>query len=314
MRNLTEFTVSRSETIFVMEQSHLMKCFDGLGPQRRRGWFACGVVLLALQSTAAFADAFTNRVAAAFGREDPKLRATVRADDEILLTGPAGELSVFLDHVRAECTKRPDSCDSAIQGFVKNVATAAEMRELTAFNTENIFPIIRPDDAGPSMKPIVGEDPTKLFVSRPYISGAVLMYAIDTPKALRFVNAGDLGKAGLTLQALDKIAMSHVSKLPPVDIQPMEGARGLWTALANDGYATSRLFDPKFWDALESHVGGPAAVALPTRDWILAVRLDDAEAMTRLRSLARRVVAGEPRAVTASLVRRDGAGWAEIPP
>jgi hypothetical protein len=42
-----------------------------------------------------------------------------------------------------------------------------------------------------------------------------------------------------------------------------------------DGYGTSRLFDSKFWDTLETQAGGPVAVALPTLDWLLAARPDD---------------------------------------
>jgi len=78
--------------------------------------------------------------------------------------------------------------------------------------------------------------------------------------------------------------------------------------------ATSRLFDSKFWDALETKAGGPAAVALPTRDWLLAARLDDPEATARLRTVAARIVAGEPTAVTSALVRRNGQSWTEVPP
>jgi len=89
---------------------------------------------------------------------------------------------------------------------------------------------------------------------------------------------------------------------------------GLWAGIAHDGYGTSRLFDPKLWEALEAQAGGPVAVALPTRDWLLAARLDDAQAIARLRTIAARIVAGEPTAVTAALVRRDGESWIEVPP
>lgn len=182
-----------------------------------------------------------------------------------------------------------------------------------AIKPEKIFPVVRPVSELESLKAAASDIPAKQIVARPYITGAVLMYAIDTPGSSRFVASGDLQKAGLTPEALDKTAMSNAARLPRVEIQPMAGAPGFVTVETRDASATSRLFDSKFWDSLEARVGGPAAVALPTRDWILAVRLDDAESVRRLRMVSRRIFAGEAQPVTASLVRRDGAGWGEIP-
>lgn len=232
----------------------------------RRLWHLC-FLTLALHGVCAFADSFTERVIAAFNEKDPKLQATAKSDDEIHLTTPIGPITVFLDRVRRECQKRPETCDAA-----------------------------------------------RMFVSRPYISGAVLLNAIDTPRAIRFVNASDLEHSGLTIDALDKIAFSHVSRLAPLKFSPMSGAPELWAGIAGDGYGTSRLFDPKFWDTLEAQAGGPVAVALPTRDWLLAARLDNSQAIAKLRTIAARIVAGEPTAVTSALVRRDGQSWIEVPP
>jgi uncharacterized protein YtpQ (UPF0354 family) len=166
----------------------------------------------------------------------------------------------------------------------------------------------------PKLQATIGADSARMFVSRPYISGAVLLYAIDTPRAIRFVNASDLEHSGLTLDALDKIALSHVSRLAPLTFSQMNGAPGLWAGIASDGYGTSRLFDPKFGDTLEARAGGPVAVALPTRDWLLAARLDNPQAIAKLRAVAARIVAGEPTAVTSALVRRNGQSWTEVPP
>ena len=84
--------------------------------------------------------------------------------------------------------------------------------------------------------------------------------------------------------------------------------------IASDGYGTSRLFDSQFWVALEAQAGGPVAVALPTRTWLLAARLDDPETIARLRTVAARIAAEEPTAVTSALVRRSGQDWLEVPP
>jgi uncharacterized protein YtpQ (UPF0354 family) len=273
----------------------------------------CAAVLV-LQGVTAHADALTDRVVAAFKQENPKLDPTIKAESEILLTAPIGTLTVYLDRIRAECTKRPEDCDSFIKGFVHSTATTAVGPDYMKFDVENVYPVVRPEGLLREMRSKVGNDASHLLVSKPYVSGAVLLYAIDTPKAVRFVSAADLDAAGLTVGALDKLALAHVSRLPPLKVEPTSKERQLWAALATDGYGTSRLFDSKFWDALEARAGGPVAVALPTRDWLLAARLDDQQAIAQLRTVASRIVAGEPTAVTAALVRRDGNGWREVPP
>jgi uncharacterized protein YtpQ (UPF0354 family) len=272
------------------------------------------ILALALHGTVSLADTLTERVAAAFNQEDPKLQATVKSDDEIHLTAPIGSLSVFLDHVRAECTKRPADCDSIVKRFTQSTVASAHAPDAMRFNADNVYPVIRAENTLRGIQGALGDKTTSTFVSRPYISGAILLYAIDTPTAVRFVSESDLEHAGLTLDALEKLAVSHAQSLPHVSIQPLDGAPLLWTALARDGYGTSRLFDPAFWDAAEARAGGAVAVALPTRDWLLFARLDDPAAISKLRVLAGRVVAGETYAVTASLVRRDGKSWVEVLP
>ena len=260
----------------------------------------------------ALADSLTDRVAAAFNHEDPKLQVVIKSDDEIHLTTRMGPATVFLDRVRAECQRRPENCDATIKQLVSSIVATSS--EAMGFNADSVYPVVRPVGSVQAMQATVGGDVTRVLVSRPYISGAVLLYAVDSPRALRYVIAGDLEHSGLTLDALDKIAVSHVPRLGPLKFEQMRGARGLWVGIAQDGYCTSRLFDPKFWEALEAQAGGPVAVALPTRDWLLAARLDDAQAISQLRTIAARIVAGEPTAVTSALVRRNGESWTEVPP
>ena len=272
------------------------------------------LLALALHGIPAFADSLTDRVLAAFNQQDPKLQATAKSDDEIHLTTSIGPLTVYLDRVRGECRKRPDDCGATVAQLVTATLATSSSPDSMKFDPEQLYPVVRPLTGLQAMQATIGGDITRLFVSRPYISGAVLLYAIDTPTAVRFVNASDLKHSGLTIEDLDRIALAHVARLAPPKLEQMRGAPGLWASISNDGYGTSRLFDPKFWDTLETRAGGPVAVALPTRDWLLAARLDDPTAIAQLRGVAARIVAGEPTAVTSALVRRDGQSWVEVSP
>jgi uncharacterized protein YtpQ (UPF0354 family) len=87
---------------------------------------------------------------------------------------------------------------------------------------------------------------------------------------------------------------------------------GLFAAITQDGYGTSRLFDPQFVQALERKAGGSVVVAAPTRDWILMARADDSTAVLKLRDLAKKVFRGESYSVSPALLRWNGKAWDEI--
>ena len=89
------------------------------------------------------------------------------------------------------------------------------------------FLVVRPVNRLQALQATVGGNVARMFDSRPYISGGVLLYAIDTPRAVRFVSASDLEHSGLTIDALDELALSHVSRLRPLKFKQMRGARRL---------------------------------------------------------------------------------------
>jgi hypothetical protein len=111
-----------------------------------RRYVRLAILTLVLHSTASLADALTDRVAAAFNQEDPKLQATIKSDDEIHLTAPIGSLSIFLDHIRAECTKRPNDCDSLVKQFVQSTVASARVPDAMKFNADNVYPVIRAEN------------------------------------------------------------------------------------------------------------------------------------------------------------------------
>jgi uncharacterized protein YtpQ (UPF0354 family) len=277
-------------------------------------WSTLFFLVVAIHGVCALADPLTDRVVAAFKQGDPKLAVTVKTDDELHLRMATGsEVTVFLDRTRGQCRQQPEHCDTVIEQLVSGMAASAGSPAAMKFDPENVYPVVRPADSLRGTQAAAGGNADPTFVSRPYMSGAIILYALDTPKALRFVGMSDLEHAGLAVDSLDKLARSHVQRLIHLQLEKVKGAPGLWEGIAKDGYGTSHLFDPNFWDEVEAAAGGPVAIALPTRDWILAARLDDPQSIARLRVIAKRIVAGEPTAVISALVRRDGESWTEVP-
>ena len=278
------------------------------------GLAAVLVVALALHSSAVRADAFAERVRAAFSEEAPELRPTIRADDEIGLAVQKGEASVFLDNIRLACTTRPADCDADIKSFVRRIATMTSDKTSAGISSTNVFPVLRAEGLLRSTGQVAGNDPKSQITSRSFVSGTVLLYVLDTPEAFRFVKAEDLDVASLSLERLHSLAVGNVARLERLKVEPLRGAPGIIVATARDGLGTSRVLEPGFWQQLERVAGGPVAVATPTRDWFLAARLDDPSALSTLRILAGRVFRGEPYSVSPTLFRRDGAAWREVRP
>jgi uncharacterized protein YtpQ (UPF0354 family) len=140
-----------------------------------------------------------------------------------------------------------------------------------------------------------------------------VIYATDSPEAIRFATAKDLERQGLSEERLQALAAANVKRLDPVKISVLPNSNGLVAAITQDTYATGRLFDPIFVQELEHAVGGPVVVAVPTRDWIVAADGGDAAALARLKDLAARVSRGEAYSVSPKPVKCDGKTWQELP-
>jgi uncharacterized protein YtpQ (UPF0354 family) len=144
----------------------------------------------------------------------------------------------------------------------------------------------------------------KIPVSHPFTGDSAVLYAMDCPRTIRFASAEDIEKRGLSEECLQAIAMSNAARLDAVKITVVPNGNGLLAAITQGGFV----------QALERMAGGPVVVAVPTRDWTLAAKADDAAAVHALRNLAGRVFHGEPYSVTASLVHLDGKAWQEVLP
>lgn len=275
---------------------------------------ALPALLLALADPV-FAATIVERLRDAFARTAPQLRPELHGDDGVVLHMPkGGTVTVYADAVEAECSHNADQCDQAIDKFSATTASVVTQERDVALTESNVYPVVRSAQMLNSLGDPSRLGPDKGAISRPFSTDSIVLYAVDSPNALRFAVGMDLKKQGLSEERLQAIAKANVGRLPPVKVSVMPNSNGLVAALTQDGYGTSRLFDVNFVQLLERTAGGPVIVAVPTRDWILAVKADDPAAVARLRDVAGRIFRGERYAVTADLIRWDGNAWQVVPP
>jgi len=276
------------------------------------GGRAITLVVLLTVSCGAFAEPVTDRVRAAIAAASPESHTELRSDGGIEVTGPNGKMTMYTDNVQTVCDQHPDQCDDTIKRFVSALTSVTE--SLSFVLTEsNVFPVIRSGAMLKNLSELVHQEPGKTPISRPFTSDSVVLYAIDSPKAIRFAAGKDLERQGLSEERLQAIAVGNIKRLEPMNITVLPNSNGLVAAITRDSYATSRLFDLTFVQELERAVGGPVVVAVPTRDWIVAANAGDAAAVAKLKDLAARVFRGEAYAVTPKLVKWDGKTWQEVP-
>jgi uncharacterized protein YtpQ (UPF0354 family) len=255
------------------------------------------------------ADDFTEKVLQTFRTLTPEVRAIARSDDELQVTGPKGPLTAYLFNVRKACASDKDHCADEISSFVQRLASVASADPSAgAFVVEKVYAVLR--NAGFAKRATEAfKEPNKQLIVLPFVEGIEVLFVVDSEKAVRYVNRDDLVGAGLTEKALLELASRNAAHLPQVKYEPIKGIPGLYFMPAHDGLGTARAFDSALWEKLEAAAGGPVAMAVPTRDWVLFTRADQPEAVATLRTLAGRIAHGEPYPVSGAVLARDGNGW-----
>jgi uncharacterized protein YtpQ (UPF0354 family) len=265
------------------------------------GW-ALGLIVFLLTAGTCRADALIDKVLQAVRAQAPELHVTAKPDDELVITGGKSPLTLYLSNIRTACAARPEHCDEEVASFVRR-ATSVNSTEST-FVPEKVYPVLRSAGFGKRTSEAF-TDADKRLVALPFIDAIEVLFVIDGDKAMRYVGYGEMVGGGLTESVLLELASRNAARLPQLRYEALKGVPGVYFMPANDGLGTSRAFDSALWDKVEATAGGPVAVAMPTRDWVLFARADQPEPLGQLRKVAGRNVRGRG---LPSFRRRDGEG------
>jgi hypothetical protein len=272
---------------------------------------ACTLLLLAGTSRA---DEFTERAVKAFKAADPTLQITAKDDNELAVKFASGATSTtYLDNVRKTCALRPAECDGALAGFARTMAVDLSKDKGTAHKLvpDKLYPVLRPTSYAAQAAQLI-KDPAKRLYVKPFAPGVDQLFIIDGENSIQYVTLDEQAEAGMTADAMLATGSANATRLSPLAPIAVPNRPGLFALMFADTLGSARLFDATLWDRLEKDLGGPLAVAVPTRDWILFTRLDDDAGLVDLRTLARNVAARESYGVSGELLRRDGKGWVPV--
>lgn len=150
-----------------------------------------------------------------------------------------------------------------------------------------------------------GKKAEEFFVAEEYNEALEIVYAVDSPRSIRFLNPADLPELNLHGQTLREFAIDNLKKtMPPVEVQ---GAAPLMILQAGGMFESSLLLFDRIWDNGELGITGEIVVATPARDVLLVADAAAPEAVEKLQQFARKIAATSAYRLCDELfVRREG--------
>lgn len=177
----------------------------------------------------------------------------------------------------------PKRRDDLIDRFVRSFAEAAKGLERSP---EAIIPVVK--DRGwlaeieASVRQMGGDPQDKIYED--INEDLVVVYAIDTPSNIAYLNPDELEKLGVAREQLRALAVRNLRGLLP-GIEVQRGDK-LNMVVADGNYEASLLLFSDLWAREREKLRGEPVAAVPARDLLLFADSADADAVAQLRQLA----------------------------
>jgi uncharacterized protein YtpQ (UPF0354 family) len=242
---------------------------------------------------AAFAEEVARRVRAAVPGID--VRVVGELELAIDMTDDGGNRAFLHNAYQMYRGESPKRRDDLIDRFVASFAEAAKGLERSP---EAIIPVVK--DRGwlaeihESMRQMGGEGQDKVYED--INEELVVVYAIDTPSNIAYLNPDELERLGVDRADLRALAVRNLRGLLP-GIQVQRGEK-LNMVTADGNYEASLLLFADLWEREREKMRGEPVAAVPARDLLLFADSADAEAVAQLRQLAARMRAEAAYALT----------------
>lgn len=217
-----------------------------------------------------------------------------------------------LENTFAFCRREPPACAAAVDRHTQAAVEALRQQSVVPQHSQ-LRTVVRPAAYFEQVRRLQAgkSDP----VAEPFVDDLWLAVVADFPTAMKFVDAGELPKLGLTKKAALDLGKNNVAaRLRPLASVTRElPARGIGT-ITGDPYESSRLALVESWAPVAQRFGGALIVAVPTADAVLYADAREPTAIDATRTLARSIAAKAQRGLSSSVFRWSPSGWTVVPP
>jgi uncharacterized protein YtpQ (UPF0354 family) len=249
--------------------------------------------------------AFTQEYAKILSSEAPTLKVKIKGEMQLLLRDASGkETTAFLDNAYAAYVLNPKNRQEVITTYVHALLSSSVD---TPIDSTQIVPLVkdRPwlTEMQKSVKNRTGEQISE-NVYEILNNELVIIYAVDTPKNIKYLSPDDLLRLGIKKEELRGIAVSNLRKLLP-DIKVHAGPHVSMITAGGDYEASLLLLEDTWIEKVK--VDGDIVVALPSRDLLFVTGSRDLIGLDKLREIANKAIKKVPYPLTEKLfVFRDG--------
>lgn len=215
------------------------------------------------------------------------------------------DVTVRLDTLHARVNLPDANPEAEYSRFETNVRNLLERQD--PFKLEQLRVGIRTTqaiDAFEEQTAALGE--RNLVVRRPFSEGLEEVVVGDTPTTIALMPVGRL--VDLQLGATQAFDHARANTLKDVSGIKWTVNDGLLEADQDQPYATSLLALDTVWTTIQKQLGGPLAVAVPTRDTLVVGRADRTRDMTRLAAIAASGTTSNSR-LSGKVLVRQGTIW-----
>lgn len=161
---------------------------------------------------------------------------------------------------------------------------------------------------GPSTASTVKLSDDDAPVIVPLDADLVVMYAIDRPEVLEYLQHRTLKASSLSVESLHALAVSNLPSRVQ-NINMINGGEGLFCFAAGGNFEASLLFIDALWDQLAEHLPGRPLVAIPARDLLFAIGSKQPRASQIIREKAQLELADKRLAISQTVLERVDGRW-----
>lgn len=200
--------------------------------------------------------------------------------------------TIYLDNAYTECQKSNfENWQPVVDNYLN--ALGEDFQNLDTNNWDSIKTIILPQIKHIDHINFANDENKKRnenfspLVYKDFVDELKICLVIDTPKSYVYVNEEYLAIWGKSFDELYAIALENLLKLPESQKGPMKyiddkTKRVTVVFETNDGYDAARILLPIFYKALSIDLGQEFVVAMPARDLLVCVSMEDLEMMKNL--------------------------------
>lgn len=228
---------------------------------------------------------FTEDVARRVRASVPDIDVQVAGELELAIgmTDEGGNRAFLHNAYQMYQGESPKRRDDLIDRFVASFAEAAKGLERSP---EAIIPVVKDRawlaEIEASMRQMGGEGQDKVYEH--LNDDLVVVYAIDTPSNIAYLNPEELVRLGVEREALRALAVRNLrGLLPGIEVQRGEKLNMI---TADGNYEASLLLFSDLWEREREKLRGEPVAAVPARDLLLFADSADADAVAQLRQLA----------------------------